>query len=95
MATRKTRDIRSALIKKGFRHKDGDHAFYTYHRASDEKKTSIFTKMSHGESEVGDYLLSKMAQQCGLSKSEFLDLVDCPLDQAGYEAKLRLKKVDV
>jgi hypothetical protein len=95
VATRKTREIDAALKKKGFHKQEGDHAFFTYHRASDEKKTSVFTKMSHGANEVDRWLLNQMAKQCCLSQGDFIELVDCPLDRAGYEAKLREKKVDV
>jgi hypothetical protein len=37
---------------------------------------------------MGDPLIHAMAKQCGLSKREFLDLVDCPMDQASYERLL-------
>lgn len=51
--------------------------------------------MSHGEVEVDDFLLGKMAQQCKLPKADFLALVDCPLDRAEYETRLRSRGVDV
>jgi predicted RNA binding protein YcfA (HicA-like mRNA interferase family) len=95
MATRKTRDIEAALKKKGFQREEGDHSFFTYRRASDSKKTSVFTKTSHGTAEVDSFLLGKMAKQCRLSQGDFSDLVECPLDRAAYEAKLREKGVDV
>lgn len=88
MATRKCKDIEDALVRKGFQRREGDHEYFVYHRVSDAKKTTVFTKMSHGEREVGDFLLGHMAKQCRVSRGDFLDLVDCPLDRAGYEAKL-------
>ena len=95
MATRKQRDVESALRRKGFIEKQGDHSFFTYHRAADGKKTSVFTQTSHGESELGDVLLEKMAKQCALSKDDFLRLVDCPLERNEYEALLReCKKIE-
>jgi len=44
--------------------------------------------MSRGSSHksISDDLLGKMAKQVGLSKKLFLELVDCNLDQAAYEA---------
>jgi hypothetical protein len=87
--------VTSSLKRKGFEQSDGDHAFFTYYRASDQKKTAVFTKVSHGEVEVDDYLLGKMAQQCKLTKADFLALVDCPLDRAAYEARLKSRGVDV
>jgi len=43
--------------------------------------------MSHGSSykTIGDPLLGTMAKQVGLTKKSFLELVDCTLDQTGYE----------
>jgi hypothetical protein len=95
MAPRKTRDIAASLTRKGFQRSERDHAFFTYHRASDQKKTSVFTKTSHGATEIDNFLIGKMATQCQLSRSEFLDLVDCTIDQIAYEAILRGKEFDV
>jgi len=95
MTTRKTRDVTAALRKKGFEQSEGDHSFFTYYRANDQKKTAVFTKVSHGETEIGDYLISKMAQQCRLARPEFLNLVDCQIDRAGYEVLLKSKDVPV
>lgn len=95
MANRKQRDVEASLRKKGFRQREGDHSFFVYHRASDEKKTSVFTKTSHGAKEVDGFLLGQMAKQCHLARNEFLSLVDCTLDQSGYEARLREKGFDV
>ena len=43
--------------------------------------------MSHGSSHktIGDNLLGQMAKQLGIPKKSFLELVDCTLDQPGYE----------
>jgi hypothetical protein len=35
-----------------------------------------------------DFLLGHMAKQCKVARADFLDLVDCPMDRAAYEAKL-------
>lgn len=95
MTTRKVRDVTSSLVKKGFERSEGDHVFFTYYRTGDQKKTAVFTKVSHGEVEVDDFLLGKMAQQCKLTKADFLALVDCPMARADYEARLRSRGVDV
>ena len=44
--------------------------------------------VSHGSAykTLGDPLLSAMAKQTGITKKSFLELVDCTLDQVGYEA---------
>jgi hypothetical protein len=79
--------IHSGLMKKGFRPRENDHTFY--HLFVNEKKTVIFTKVSHGEKEVGDKLLGMMARQVRLTKRDFLNLVDCPLKMDEYLILLR------
>lgn len=65
---------------------NGDHLYYIYWNLAG-KKTLKKTKMSRGTSykTIGDPLLGQMARQVGITKSEFLRLVDCTLDQRGYE----------
>ncbi len=42
--------------------------------------------VSHGmgNSTIGSKLISDMARQLHLTKSQFLALIDCTLDEAGY-----------
>lgn len=84
--TRARKDIHASLLRKGFIHDDGDHHYYVYHNLAG-KKTIKKTKMSRGTKykNIDDSLLGQMARQLGLPKSKFLDLVDCTLDQKGYE----------
>lgn len=84
---RKTRDIEGSLGKKGFKRKDTHHTFY--HLWVDDKKTTIYTKVSHGSNEVPDPLLGQMAKQVKLTRNQFCELVDCSLTQEGYLAILR------
>lgn len=79
--------IAKALQRKGFQSHEGDHHYFIYHNLAGQK-TMKKTKMSHGTGHktVGDPLLGQMARQVGLSKAKFLELVDCTLDQSGYEA---------
>jgi len=90
--TRDRNVIDAALLRKGFQKDNGDHHYYIYWNL-DGKKTMKKTKMSHGSSykTLGDSLLGKMAKQVGLTKASFLELVDCTLDQVGYE-KLAIVK---
>ncbi len=85
--TREREAIDKALQQKGFQKETGDHQHYIYWNRSG-KKTMKRTKMSHGSSHktIGDSLLSQMARQIGLTKKSFLELIDCTLDQNGYEA---------
>jgi len=89
---RKRRDIEAALETKGFKRHEGDHSRFVYY-THDGKKTRIRTKTSHGSGgkSIGDPLLGQMAKQCCLTKPDFLDLVDCPLDRNGFEKKAREK----
>lgn len=87
---RSRREIESALELKGFERIEGDHSWFVYH-TTDGKKTRVKTKTSHGPrgKSIGDPLLSMMAKQCCSTKSDFLDLVDCPLDREGFEIRAR------
>jgi len=84
--TRERSDIEASLLKKGFKKDNGNHKYYIYWNLSG-KKTIKKTMVSHGSAykTMGDSLLNKMAKQVGLTKQKFLELVDCPLDQRGYE----------
>ena len=81
------REVIAGLEKKGFRRRDNDHAFL--HLWVDGKKTPVYTKVSHGEKEIGDKLLGMMARQVRLVRKQFLELVECPLKLDEYIAILR------
>ena len=80
-------DIDASLKRKGFKRDDRDHHYYIYHNLAG-LKTIRKTKMSMGTAykTIGDPLLGQMARQIGVTKPKFLELVDCTLDQAGYES---------
>ena len=81
--------VAAGLLAKGFRRQEGDHHYFIYWSAAG-KKTMAKTKTSHGGGrDISDDLLSKMSRQCGLTKGDFLRLVDCPLERPGYEMLLR------
>lgn len=84
---RKQADVERALRSKGFIQTESHHHFFIYHSTAG-RKTPVKTKTSHGQREISDDLLGKMAQQVKLFKGDFLDLVDCPLSREAYEAKL-------
>lgn len=81
----KNKDLKKSFEKKMncpslgiiFKFKEGDHHRYkVYHKG----KFSLSFKISHGNSkEIGKNLQSLMAKQLGLSKSDFLELISCPL----------------
>ena len=84
---RPAKTVSTALCRKGFQTRDGDHVYYYLY--VDGKKTAVRTKISHGEKEIGDNLLSLMAKQVGLTKKLFGDLIDCPLTHDQYVKQLR------
>lgn len=88
--TRPRRAVEDALRRKGFVEEQKDHRyFYLYDEQG--RRTAIFTKTSHSPShkDLGAPLLGQMAKQCGLKLPEFLELVDCTLDEVRYRALLR------
>ena len=87
MVTLKARKVLHGLKKKGFVQAEGDHTFLILH--VNGKKTSIHTKISHGNNEINDYLINKMSIQLKLEKEKFLDLVTCPLSLEGYLQELK------
>jgi len=96
-SVRSGRNIDSALRKKGFlRAADADHIhYYLLHSTGD--RTRIKTKVSHGMmgSTLSAKLICDMAKQLHLTKQQFLDLIDCPLDEEGYRQILRNAGFDV
>ena len=86
---REKRDVESGLEGKGFQKQGGDHHYFVYWSV-DGKKSMAKTKTSHGSGrDISDDLLSKMARQCGVTKPNFLKLIDCPLLRPDYENLLR------
>jgi hypothetical protein len=79
----KSREVSAALRRKGFREQsERDHKYYFFYH--DGKKSRINTKISHGESEIDDYLCSAMSQQMRLTRAQFRKLVECPLTAKQY-----------
>jgi len=84
------RDIESALKKKGFVERPGDHRFYSL--IVEGKETQIRTKISTGKSYAiyGEPLLSRMRQQLHLPSRTLLeDFINCPLEAEDYLDLLR------
>jgi predicted RNA binding protein YcfA (HicA-like mRNA interferase family) len=69
------KEIATGLQQKGFRLRDNDHSFF--HLYVNGKKTSVYTKISHGEKEIHDGLLGTMARQVRLSRKQFNELIEC------------------
>lgn len=82
MPSLKVKDISSSLLKKGFVASEKDHTYYIFYK--DNHKTRVWTKISHGEKEIGDKLINAMQKQLKLTKQQFLDFVNCPLSKDEY-----------
>lgn len=87
MTTRKQNDVEAGLERKGFQQANTHHRYFVYYTRAGVK-SRIRTKTSHGGSDLDRSLIGQMAKQCGVTSKDFLALVDCPLDQAAYEAKV-------
>lgn len=85
---REKRLVAAALLRKGFRLREGDHAFYTYY-TPEGKRTAVFTKTSHSHKVIPKVLMGQMARQCKLTVGEFHELVDCTLSRKSYDYLLR------
>ena len=86
---RDKRDVEAGLLGKGFQPRPGDHNYFIY-VAVDGRKSLAKTKTSLGRGfDIDDSLLSQMARQCGVTKPQFLRLIDCPLQRPEYETLLR------
>lgn len=91
VASWKWRQVRGALEKKGFMvDRQTDHVYYRFYYHG--KATSIRTKVSHGdkgELHGNSALAGQMRDQLGLpTRQLFNDLLDCPLSENEYAAKL-------
>ena len=87
----KAKLIDSGLCRKGFVKDDRKHRVYIYETINGQKSATQ-TMMSHsnrGSSDISDYLIAAMAGQCGLTKSDFIRLIECPLSRDEYEEILR------
>ena len=87
---RRSNDVARALKRKGFAEEISGHHVYYWYVTEDGLRSAVNTRISHGGShDIGDTLLGLMAKQCKLPKRHFVELVDCTLDQPGYEKILR------
>ena len=89
MAVLDPRKTYKNLKKKGFQdaeNRSSDHKYLEFYYNG---LLVLYTKVSHGNKDIGDHLIKQMADQCKLDKNDFLDLAKCPLNFEGYIEKLR------
>lgn len=72
------------LKKKGFKDSETKSDDHKYLELFYNNKLVLYTKISHGNKELGNHLIKQMAVQCHLDKDEFMDLSNCPLSKEDY-----------
>ena len=82
MSSYSTREIRNALIRKGFRQDNTHH--YLFWLYIDGQKTPVRTRLSHGLREYGDNLLGAVAREMSLRRRELDAFIECPLSYQAY-----------
>ena len=81
------------LMKKGFTVASSKSKGHKRLELFHEGKFILQTKISHGNSDIGEYLIKQMCVQCKLSKTEFLDLANCPMSKSVYLDILKSKNL--
>lgn len=79
------------LKKKGFVDSHSRSCDHKYLDLFIDNKYVGYTKISHGNGDLNDFLIKQMSDQCKLSKQQFADLVNCPLSKEAYIEILREK----
>ncbi|MBN1323883.1 MAG: hypothetical protein JW986_07810 [Methanotrichaceae archaeon] len=75
-------EIETGLRRKGFKESYNNHKYFVLY-FNNKKEAGTF--LSHGKNrDIGNPLLSAMARELGISSSEFVDLIKCPLSTTDY-----------
>ena len=82
MVGRDSRDIESALLRKGFRFSDSHHKFLRLFVGAAPQPVQTF--LSHSKSDYGNELLAQVSRQLHLTKAELLRLIDCEMSGEQY-----------
>lgn len=92
MTVIKTRDLKSALLKKGFKLTEGSHHFYQLYDDQD-RPTNIFTKISHSHREISDPLINAVKKDMHLEKNQLIKYSECILTKEEYYSILKSKNL--
>lgn len=79
------------LKKKGFIDSVSKSDDHKYLELFHDGKYVCHTRISHGNKDIGNYLIKQMSFQCRLDKNEFMDLSNCPLSKEEYFEILEAK----
>jgi hypothetical protein len=85
MAELHVRAFAGALLRKGFERVEGKH-HAMFFLVAEGKRTSVRTRLSHGQRRVDEWLLSEIAKELHLSKRELLRFVECAMSGQEYAA---------
>jgi hypothetical protein len=72
------------LKKKGFVDSISKSVDHKYLELFHNDKLVLYTKISHGNKDIGNHLIKQMSVQCHLDKDKFMDLSNCPLSKDDY-----------
>lgn len=86
----KVRDIIRSLQAKGYESVPA-RKHIKFSLVIDGVRGELTTMVSHGEKEIGDKLVGKMAREVALSAGEFKSYVDCEMTKEHYTELLRTK----
>lgn len=81
------------LKKKGFKDSIKKNPDHKYLELFYQNKLVLYTKISHGQNDLDNYLIKQMSSQCKLNKDQFMDLAKCPLAKETYIKILKEKEV--
>jgi hypothetical protein len=95
MGEYKTSKLESSLKKKGFELEVNDHRYY-YFYWENEKLSTIFTYVSHSETNFNEFLLNQRRKQlCLNNKQQMIDFINCPMSKENYKEHLiKIKKIN-
>jgi predicted RNA binding protein YcfA (HicA-like mRNA interferase family) len=94
MKPRKTKDLLSTLLKKGFAENSSkkDHKFL--YLIVDGKKANVYTYLSHGSKEYSPNLMAQIKKQLKFENIEQAEnFFDCPMSKEEYISILKKKGV--
>ncbi len=90
MKVRKTKEIKTALQKKGFVLEPSKNHHEFYYLKVDGKKHAIYTYLSHGLKEYSSPLMAQIKKQLRFSDAQKADdFFDCPLSASEYVQMLK------
>ncbi len=87
MTTLKTRQLHRALTGKlGFEAHEAHHRIYKLYL---DGQLVARTYVSHGSRDLTNFHSGQMKKQLRLSRQEFLDAIECPMDRKTYYALVK------